>query len=164
LSLFLFTAELAIGGEPSPDCGSPSDIQDGWVIGSPEQQGFDPALLCAMGKGVTDGKLANVDSIVVVRHGVLVYERYFVYPNHLSFDATTKHVGYSMTKSVVSLLVGIAMDRGMIKDLDTPIFFIFSRICRSSHAGKGSHHATQSSDNVVWTELVRLRTDVEALS
>lgn len=29
-----------------------------------------------MGKGVTDGKLANVDSIVVVRHSVLVYQRY----------------------------------------------------------------------------------------
>jgi CubicO group peptidase (beta-lactamase class C family) len=56
---------------------------------------------------------------------VLVYERYFVYPNHLSFDATTKHVGNSMTKSVVSLLVGIAMDRGLIKDLDTPIFSYF---------------------------------------
>jgi hypothetical protein len=61
LSLFLLTAEFAIGGEPSSDCGSPSDIHDGWVISSPEQQGLDPALLCAMGKGVTDGKLANVD-------------------------------------------------------------------------------------------------------
>jgi CubicO group peptidase (beta-lactamase class C family) len=51
---------------------------------------------------------------------VLVYERYYS-----RFDATTRHNGYSMTKSVVSLLVGIAMDRGLIKDLDTPVVSYF---------------------------------------
>src|SRR5277367_1116987 len=94
LSLFPFTVEFAIGGEPGSDCGRPSDVHDEWLISSPEQQGLDAGLLCAMGNGVMDGKLANVDSIVVVRHGVLVYERYFDYPNHLSFDATIKHVSY----------------------------------------------------------------------
>ena len=124
-ALGTFTAEIACGSEPEPGCGSPSDIHDGWVIGSPEQQGFDPALLCAMGRGVMDGKLANVDSIVVVRHGVLVYEHYFGYPNQQSFAATIKHIGNSMIKSVVSLLVGIAVDRGEIKDLDAPLIPFF---------------------------------------
>jgi hypothetical protein len=80
LAVFPLTAVFALGGEPNSDCGIPSDIHDGWVNGSPEQQGVDAALLCAMGKGIADGKLPNVDSIVVVRHGVLVYERYFTYP------------------------------------------------------------------------------------
>jgi CubicO group peptidase (beta-lactamase class C family) len=118
-------AEAAFADEPSLDCGSLSDIHDGWVISSPEQQGFDPALLCAMGKGVMDGKLANVDSIIVVRHGVLVYERYFDYPNQKHFDATVMHAGNSMTKSVISLLVGIELDRGLIKDLDAPVLSYF---------------------------------------
>jgi hypothetical protein len=78
-----------------------------------------------MGKGVIDGKLANVDSIVVVRHGVLVFERYFVYPNQQYFDATIRHAGNSMIKSVVSLLLGVAVDRGMIKDLDIPVLSFF---------------------------------------
>ncbi|MBW7967156.1 serine hydrolase [Bradyrhizobium sp. BR 10261] len=116
---------FAIGGEVSPECGRPSDVHDGWRISSPEQQGLDAGMLCAMGKGVVDGKLPNVDSIVVVRHGAVVYERYFNYPNHSSFDATVKHDGNSMTKSVVSLLVGIAMDRGLIDDLDASIFSYF---------------------------------------
>jgi CubicO group peptidase (beta-lactamase class C family) len=77
------------------------------------------------GKGVTDGKLANVDSIVVVRHGVLIYDRYFSYPHHLDFDPTVKHAGNSMTKSVVSLLVGIAIDHGLIKTLDAPVLSYF---------------------------------------
>jgi len=79
----------------------------------------------SMGKGVLDGKLANVDSIVIVRHGVLVYEHYFDYLDPVTFDAAHKHVSNSMTKSVVSLLVGIAMDRGLMKDLDAPIFSYF---------------------------------------
>jgi CubicO group peptidase (beta-lactamase class C family) len=133
---FHFTTELAFAGEPGSDCGAPSDIHDGWMIGSPEQQGFDPALLCAMGKGVADGKLADVDSVVVIRHGVLVYERYFLYPDREFFDATMTHVGNSMTKSVVSLLVGIAMDRGLIKDLDTPIFSYFPEYADLGTPGK----------------------------
>jgi CubicO group peptidase (beta-lactamase class C family) len=136
MSLLLFMVEFAIGGERNPDCGRPSDIQDGWRISSPEQQGVDAALLCAMGKGVLDGKLPNVDSIVVVRHGLLVYERYFDYPNHPSFDATTKHTGNSMAKSVVSLLVGIAMDRGLIRDLDAPIFSYFPEYAKLRTQGK----------------------------
>jgi len=114
-------ADTVLGSESEPGCGSPSDIHDGWVIGSPQQQGFDPALLCAMGKGVMDGKLANVDSIVVVRHGMLVYEHYFGYRNQQSFAANMRHTGNSMTKSIVSLLVGIAVDRGLIKDIDAPV-------------------------------------------
>jgi CubicO group peptidase (beta-lactamase class C family) len=106
--------------------GIPPDIHDGWAITSPEKQGVNSIRLCAMDDGIAGGRLANVDSIVVVRHGVLIYERYYVYPKQqFRFDATTRHPGNSMTKSVVSLLVGIAMDRGLIKDLDAPVISYF---------------------------------------
>ncbi|WP_284423920.1 MULTISPECIES: serine hydrolase [unclassified Bradyrhizobium] len=78
-----------------------------------------------MGEGVAAGQLSEVDSIVVVRHGALVYERYFNRPHAISYDAATRHVGNSMTKSVVSLLLGIAVDRGLIGDLDTPALSFF---------------------------------------
>ncbi|MET3912204.1 CubicO group peptidase (beta-lactamase class C family) [Bradyrhizobium sp. S3.3.6] len=112
-----------VSAQPSSGCGIPQEIHDGWAMTSPEQQGLNAALLCAMDDGISGGKLANVDDIVVIRHGVLVYERYFAYPHQLNFDATSRHRGNSMTKSVVSLLVGIAMERGLIKDLDVPAFF-----------------------------------------
>ncbi|MDH6263737.1 serine hydrolase [Bradyrhizobium sp. BR13661] len=110
-----------VGAEPASACGIPQDIHDGWVMTVPEKQGLNTALLCAMDEGISGGKLANVDDIVVIRHGVLVFERYYDYPHQMNYDATTRHNGYSMTKSVVSLLVGVAMDRGLIKDLDAPI-------------------------------------------
>jgi hypothetical protein len=40
LTLSSFAAETAFGTAPELDCGSPSDIHDGWVIGSAEQQGL----------------------------------------------------------------------------------------------------------------------------
>jgi len=114
-------ASSPVRAEPASGCGIPRDIHDGWTMTSPDMQGLNAALLCAMDQGISGGKLANVDDIVVIRHGVLVYERYYDYPHQMNYDPTTRHVGYSMTKSVVSLLVGIAMDRGLIRNLDAPI-------------------------------------------
>ena len=114
----------AFARETASDCGAPSDINDGWAISVPEKQALNSTLLCAMDEGISARKLANVDDIVVIRHGVLVYERYDP-QSPLHADATTRHRGYSMTKSVVSLLVGIALDRGWIKDLDVPVVSYF---------------------------------------
>ena len=119
-TLCAFTSS-PVGAEQASGCGIPQDINDGWTMTSPDRQGLNTTLLCAMDQGISGGKLANVDDIVVIRHGVLVYERYYDYPHQMNYDSTTRHNGYSMTKSVVSLLVGIAMDRGLIKDLDAPI-------------------------------------------
>ena len=46
--------------------------------------------------------------IAVMRHGELVYERYF--NGHGKMDSF--HI-FSVTKSVTSLLIGIAMDKGL---------------------------------------------------
>jgi hypothetical protein len=31
------------------DCGSPTDLRDGWTVGAPEEEGLDPALICGIG-------------------------------------------------------------------------------------------------------------------
>jgi len=52
----------------------------------------------------------QVDGVVVVRHGTLVYERYF-----RGYNADEVHIIQSVTKSVVALLVGIAVDHGWLR-------------------------------------------------
>ena len=62
----------------------------------------------------------NIDGLVVVRHGYLVAEAY-MYP----FMPGEKHIVYSCTKSVVSALVGIAIDQGHISSVEQPLPQLF---------------------------------------
>jgi CubicO group peptidase (beta-lactamase class C family) len=62
----------------------------------------------------------NIDSVTVVRNGVLVLDA-AVYPH----EHGTKHVIHSCTKSVVSSLIGIAMEHGYIDDVQTPVLDFF---------------------------------------
>ncbi|MGB7114513.1 MAG: serine hydrolase domain-containing protein, partial [Anaerolineales bacterium] len=55
----------------------------------------------------------KIDSVLVVRNGYLVLDAY-VYP----FRPGETHILYSVTKSVVSALIGIAIEQGYIESLD----------------------------------------------
>lgn len=55
-------------------------------------------------------------ALLVARHGQLVYEHYFN-----GYDADRLTTSFSMAKSVVSLLLGIAIDEGRIAGVDEPV-------------------------------------------
>ena len=114
------------------DCGTPSKLNDGWLVDTPADAGLDGSRLCAIADWL---KAANADvhSVVVIRHGRLVFEQYFagyddpwgVPDGNFSFDATTKHDMRSVSKSVTSLLVGIAIDRKLIASVDEAVIKFF---------------------------------------
>ena len=62
----------------------------------------------------------DIDSVVVVRNGYMLVDA-TVYP----FKPGSRHIIYSCTKSVVSALIGIAIDKGYIKGVDQPILDFF---------------------------------------
>ena len=62
----------------------------------------------------------NIDAVLVVRNGYLVAEAYL--NPHGPDD---KHKVYSCTKSVISTLVGIAIDQGYIEGVDQPVLSFF---------------------------------------
>src|SRR5436190_9548873 len=100
-------------------------MSDDWAVATPAQQGLDPKLICAIGPGLAELKRADPHGVVVVRNGMLVYEQYFdgddmrgsTWIGIAPHDANTLHNMESITKSVVALLVGIAFDRGLLKNL-----------------------------------------------
>jgi CubicO group peptidase (beta-lactamase class C family) len=86
----------------------------GWRTAPPKAEGMDPAVLATIAGNVSSLH-PEVRSVLVVRHGYLVYERYWQGRTASDGDNT-----YSVTKSVVSALVGIALGEGKLKGLDQP--------------------------------------------
>ena len=95
---------------PSPD----------WPTSTPEEQGMDSNRLVEMLDFISDHGYP-VHAIVVVRNGYLVLEAYY-YP----FRAGDRHYLASCTKSVVSALVGIAIQQGTIEGVDQKLLAVFS--------------------------------------
>jgi CubicO group peptidase (beta-lactamase class C family) len=101
--------------------------------GDPESVGLDGAKLGALAARFEAWKEANLHGVVVVRHGKLAFERYFRGfdlkvrdgPGIIDFDAATTHDLRSMTKSVTALVLGAAIDRGLVADVDQSVLSFF---------------------------------------
>jgi CubicO group peptidase (beta-lactamase class C family) len=89
-------------------------ISHDWIEASPKQHSLDVNLLTQLHAHVRT-KMPHVQSLLVARHGVLVYEQYAD-----GFNRESLHIVASITKSVTSLLVGIAIDKGFL-DIETRV-------------------------------------------
>ena len=92
---------------------------DGWKKTTPEEQGIESKMLADMIEEIQKSSY-NIDSVLVVRNGYMVLDAYF-YP----FSKKQKHVIHSCTKSIMSALIGIAIEKGYIKSVNQPILDFF---------------------------------------
>lgn len=114
-----------------------------WRKADPSEQGMDPSVLDALNKRIRRGEFGYVDQLVVIRNGHLVFDetydndyvlanadrdpsphQYNYYnPNwHPFYHGTDLHTLQSITKSVTSAVVGIAVGRGDLPAVDTGVF------------------------------------------
>jgi CubicO group peptidase (beta-lactamase class C family) len=108
----------------------PSNHDDGWVTAAPAEVGIDSAAIDALVAAIIAEQAGALHSLLVVREGRLVVEEYF----H-GWQPDDLHRIASCTKSLSSLLVGIAIDRGEIEGVDVPLLDFFPE--RRSTAGDG---------------------------
>jgi CubicO group peptidase (beta-lactamase class C family) len=97
-------------------------------------------------------QIANLKSLVVFHGGNIVREEYF---RNGSADAA--HDVRSVTKTVVGLLVGIAIDKGYIKSIDQPIGDFLSPIAGNISLEKAAikiRHLLTMSSGFQWEELI----------
>ena len=155
-------ADSMAPGPQNSACGSPSEIGDGWSIATPESVGVDGSRLCGIA-GRLVATNADVHAVIVVRHGKLVFEQYFpgydepwgMDDGRHEFDATTKHDMRSVSKSVISLLVGIAIDRKLIKSADEPAVKFFPDYSALKSPGWDNitlRHLLTMSSGIQWDE------------
>ena len=90
-----------------------------WRRATPESQGIDSNQLAEALSLVRTNKLP-LHSLLIVRHGYVVMDAYF-YP----FTDGVRHDVASVTKSITTTLVGMAIEDGSIASLDTPVLSFF---------------------------------------
>jgi CubicO group peptidase (beta-lactamase class C family) len=107
----------------------PTARNDGWKIADADSMGVDSARLASLTAAIRAWPELGVHAILIERRGQLIYEEYFDgfderwgQPlGRVSMNAESRHDLRSVTKSVVSALVGIAHGEGAIKSLEEPI-------------------------------------------
>lgn len=134
---------------------TPSWPTQGWPQAAPEDVGLASEPLLAMDAAFAAGKVPLVDSFLVVRCGRVAFERnysheyaaiynkeahergplnarltgrynYFDPAWHPFYQGTDEHTMQSVSKSVTSATIGVAMARGDFKaSLDTPVLNYF---------------------------------------
>ena len=95
----------------------PQQLDDGWQTSSLEEHGVDSGKIKAMMGKILDGDIDNIHGILIVKDGKLVFEEYFD-----GFDQETKHRIFSASKSVTSILIGMAMDQNKLSGVGTKVY------------------------------------------
>jgi CubicO group peptidase (beta-lactamase class C family) len=132
---------LPVSTDAPDGCGVPLARDDGWQVAAiDEDKLIDRAALCRMADRLAASSDTNVHAVLVARGAKLVFERYFkgsdeipgrIYGSRVedvTFDADTLHNVKSVSKSVASLALGIAIDRSLIGSVDEPIFSFFPEL------------------------------------
>ena len=97
-----------------------------WRTASPEQVGIPSSVLARVDQRVAANSWRGLNSFLVVRRGYLVSERYF---GGSSRDDV--HTMQSVSKSVTSLVTGIASDQGAL-DIEAPVLSLLPQYSNAS--------------------------------
>src|SRR5436309_14142332 len=119
---------LVLGGSVVSRClqNDPAEkaTNDGFVAASPESVGLAKAPLDSMAKAIRGGEFKKIGSVVIARHGKLVYEAYF------DGDASTLRDTRSATKSITNILVGIAIGQKKLSGVDARVLALLPERAR----------------------------------
>ncbi len=107
--IFLHLPEIVLAKEHESD----------WEVSSADSAGFDTTKLQSMETAIRSDEFKKITSIVIARHGKLVYEVYFG-----ENAKTTLMDTRSSTKTITGMLLGIAIEQRKL-NLTSPVFNYF---------------------------------------
>jgi CubicO group peptidase (beta-lactamase class C family) len=120
-----------------------------WRTSTPEEQGIDSVSLARTINELIDKNL-GLHSLLIIRNGYMVLDAYF-YP----FTPDTKHDLASISKSVTSALIGIAIDKGYIKNVNEKMLDFFP--------DEQIHNLTKEKASITIKDLLTMRSGLREL-
>src|ERR1700730_2848766 len=96
----------------------------GWPTASTVETGLSGARLRSLDAAIRSEEFKNIASVLIARHGKLVYERYF------EGEATTLRDPRSATKSITDILIGIAIDEHKLSGVDAKVLALLPEHAR----------------------------------
>ena len=159
-----------------------------WSIATPSELGLSAEPLLSLHEDILQGRYGWIDSLLIIRDGRIAFEQYYehdyraVYGDeaqtlgplvvnspsgpynyfnafwHPYYKDTQLHSMQSVTKSIVSATIGIAISRGDFPDLDTPVLSFFD-IDKTAHVDDQKRamtlrHLLTMSEGLRWDENV----------
>ena len=129
--------------------------QNDWPTATPKSVGIDEKALAAFDAEIASGKFGNIDGLTIIRHGKLVFEKRYshdydkIYADdvkkpsplnahdpsgpynyynswwHPWYQRGELHTLQSVSKTITSIIFGVARARGDLPDIDTPVLKYF---------------------------------------
>ncbi len=97
---------------------TPKKFNDGWEVSSLQAEGIDTRIIEDITAEILDeDSYENVLSMLIIKNSKLVHEAYSPY-----CQRNTLHVIASITKTVTSTLIGLAIDKGFIESVDSKVY------------------------------------------
>jgi CubicO group peptidase (beta-lactamase class C family) len=120
-----------------------------WPVSTPAAERVDAAALATLDAEIAAGKHGNIDGLLVIRHGNVVFERryardyvgqnpeparashpynYYDPKWHPWYHGNTDlHTMQSVSKSVLAVLYGVAQQQGLLPALNTPALALLKK-------------------------------------
>ena len=91
------------------------NCQGDWKLSFPTEQGLDSIILMKLDSRI-ENELPHFRSLLIARNGYLIFEKYYHGASANEFQNL-----HSVTKSITSALIGIALNEGYITSLDDKV-------------------------------------------
>lgn len=100
----------------------PLQTDDGLECAALSEVGIDSSYIYKLIKDILSGKMSTIHSLLIVKDNKLILEEYF----H-NYNRNTLHNLESVTKSFTSALMGIAIDKKFIPDVNEAVWPYFKK-------------------------------------
>ena len=143
----------------------PEQMEDGWVTASLGDVGINEEHITDSMNSLLKADDNPLHSIIIVKDGKLVLEEYFsgedlsiyggLHFEKKDFNRDKLHCLASASKSITSILLGIAIDQGKVESIHENLFSFFPEYSNLSDTTKNSinlQHLLTMSSGIPWDE------------